>query len=107
MINRPSMVGVLGIIGCGGTQGAGFDLGIVCKAFSCDAASGFRFFFLCFLDGLCQNDFIPAPLSAFIGQANSCNALIQIGYDPDLNPRAKFGIDAADSSRKSCDSEII
>ena len=102
-----SIEGAFGIIGCGGTQGAGFDFGSGFKALLCGAALGFRFFFLLFLGGLCQNGFISTPLSAFIGQANSCDALIQIGYDPDLNSRAEFGIDAADSSRHSCKSKVV
>lgn len=106
-MNLPSIVGVLGIMGCGGTQGVGIGFCATCSDCFGDVDLGFRFFFLFFLGVLCQNGFIAAPLSAFLGQTNPCDALIQISGDPDLNARGKFGIDAADSTRLSRDSEII
>ena len=106
-MNLPSTVGVLGIMGCGGTQDAGFALEIVCKAFSCGTALGLRFFFLPFLGGFCQNELMTPPLSAFVGQTNPRDSLIQISGYPDLNAGSEFSIDAADSARPSCNPKII
>ena len=102
-----SIEGAFGIIGCGGTQGAGFDFGSGFKASLCGAALGFRFFFLVFLGGLCQNGFRSTPLSAFVGQTNPRDSLIQISGYPDLNAGSEFSIDAADSARPSCNPKII
>lgn len=102
-----SIEGAFGIIGCGGTQDAGLDFCTTCNDCVGGVVLGFRFFFLLFFGDLCQNGFIAAPLSAFLRQTDSCDALVQISSNPNLNARSKLSIDAADSPRLSREPEIV